>query len=98
VRKPIKIRGEAEVDIDEAYRWYVERGRWLGEAFLRELDAALESIQRNPLAYPVVLQDIRRALLWKFPYGVFYVDEPDVIVVVACFHVRRDPRGWSSRR
>ena len=77
MKKPTKVRGEAERDIDEAYRWYVERGHGLGEEFLRALDAALQSIRRHPQAYPTVFEDIRRALLRKFPYGVFYIEEPD---------------------
>ncbi|MFS8637205.1 MAG: type II toxin-antitoxin system RelE/ParE family toxin [Gemmatimonadota bacterium] len=97
MNKPIKVRGEAERDIGEAYRWYAERGRGLAEEFLRALDAALASIGRHPQAYPAVFGDIRRALLRKFPYSVFYIEEPDAVVVIGCFHVRQDPRRWVAR-
>jgi len=32
-----------------------------------------------------------------FPYGVYYLAEPDRIVVLAVYHSSRDPRGWQRR-
>jgi hypothetical protein len=40
---------------------------------------------------------VRRALLRKFPYGVFYFVFDDTVVVLACFHTRRDPKDWQKR-
>lgn len=45
----------------------------------------------HPAQYPAVYRDVRRALVHRFPYGVFYVPREDRIFVVACFHARRDP-------
>jgi len=74
-----------------------EQAHGLGDEFLRAADAALASIQRHPGAYPTVYESVRRALLRNFPYGLFYVIEPDGIIVVACFPVRRDPKSWQDR-
>jgi plasmid stabilization system protein ParE len=52
----------------------------------------------NPVLYPVVHRDARRALLPRFPYALFYRPEPDRILVIACFHAKRDPLVWQSRR
>jgi plasmid stabilization system protein ParE len=51
----------------------------------------------NPESFPVVLQDVRRARLHRFPYGLFFRVLPDALVVLACFHARRDPRRWQGR-
>ena len=96
--RQIRVLPEAESDILDAYRWYEERTEGLGSEFLRAVDASLAFIRRNPLAYHRVHKDMRRVLLRKFPYGLFYVVESDVMVVLACFHVRRDPTRLPDRR
>jgi plasmid stabilization system protein ParE len=40
---------------------------------------------------------VRRGLVRRFPYGVFYVVTDDAIVILAVFHASRDPAGWRSR-
>lgn len=95
--RSVRIRPEAEADMHDAYHWYEEQAYGLGEEFLRAADAAIASIQRHPEAYPKVYESVRRAFLRKFPYGLFYVIEPDMIVVLACFYVRRDPKSWRDR-
>lgn len=93
----VLLRPEAETDIGEAFQWYEAQATGLGEEFLRSMDACLASVQRSPMAYSLIYKDIRRALLRRFPYSVFYLIEADRVIVLACFHARRDPRGLRSR-
>jgi len=44
-----------------------------------------------------VHEQVRRALLRKFPYALFYLMSKDTIVVIACFHIGRIPADWQSR-
>ena len=87
----LRILSEAESDVREAYLWYQERRLGLGTEFVGAVEACLGSIQSRPLAFPVVFENVRRGLLKRFPYGIFYVIEQDAIAVLACFHVKRDP-------
>jgi plasmid stabilization system protein ParE len=41
--------------------------------------------------------EARRAVLRRFPYSVIYAVREDEIVVIACFHGRRDPKRWQDR-
>jgi toxin ParE1/3/4 len=41
--------------------------------------------------YPAVHGDVRRALLRRFPYSVFFLVEDDLAIVLAVHHRRRDP-------
>lgn len=91
------IRPEAELDIQEAFEWYEERNPGLGSKFVRAVDSCLAAIGRNPLAYPLLHREVRRTLVHLFPYGIFYLLEEDTIVVIACFHVKRNPQQWQSR-
>ena len=93
----VLLRPEAEADVRDAYQWYEAQDAGLGEEFLRAVDARLAAIQRNPFSYAAVHRDVRRGMLRRFPYGIFYFVEADRIVVLACFHVRRDPRQWQDR-
>ncbi len=85
----VLMQREAEADVRAAYQWYEAQDDGLGEEFLRAIDARLAAIQRNPFAYVTVHKDVRRALLRRFPYALFYFTEADRIVVMACFHARR---------
>jgi toxin ParE1/3/4 len=91
------VRPEAEHEIQEAFDWYEERSEGLGSEFLRAADACFSTVQRNPAAYPIVHEQVRRALLRKFPYALFYLLREDTIVVMACFHVKRSPVDWQLR-
>lgn len=93
----VRFRREAEADVIEALAWYRERGLGLAEEFRRSLDSCLAKIQRLPESNPAVHRDVRRALLRRFPYGIFYVYEGDVATVLACFHAKRDPMTWRER-
>jgi toxin ParE1/3/4 len=43
-----------------------------------------------------VYLDYRRALLPRFPFGVFYVVESEFLIVAAVFHLARNPRAIQS--
>ncbi|MEL7224764.1 MAG: type II toxin-antitoxin system RelE/ParE family toxin [Cyanobacteria bacterium P01_D01_bin.36] len=91
------IRPEAEFDIQDAYKYYESKETGLGSEFVRAVDACLSKVGRNPESYPVVHKQIRRSLLRRFPYGIFYIIENTTIVVIACFHAKRSPKNWAGR-
>lgn len=93
----VVARPEAAREIREAFDWYEGRSEGLGLEFLRAADACLSGVRRNPFAFQPVHEHVRRALLRKFPYALFYLISEDTIVVVACFHVRRSPADWQRR-
>lgn len=83
---------EVEEDVYGGYVWYETRSRGLGEEFLRVFYACAGDIRRNPLQYPRVHHEIRRDLLRRFPYAVYFSIEGDRIIVLGLFHCARDPR------
>ncbi|MGH3086122.1 MAG: type II toxin-antitoxin system RelE/ParE family toxin [Rubrobacteraceae bacterium] len=95
--RAVLLRPEADLEINEAADWYEARGQGLAAEFLRVLDARIESIRRDPLLYPVVYGEARRANLRRFPYSIIYTVREDEIAIIACFHGRRDPKGWRDR-
>ncbi len=71
----IIVRREAQLEVQEAFRYYEDKSDGLGFEFLRSLDASLQSIKRNPSAYQTIYKEARRVLLRKFPYAIFYLIE-----------------------
>jgi len=63
--------------------------------WLPEADAELkEALGR----YHGIRPDIaRRVGVRRFPYGLYFIVEDTRIVVIACFHGRRNPRRWQLR-
>jgi plasmid stabilization system protein ParE len=93
----LSLRREAQEDIRKAAGWYEERRVGLGTEFTRAVGAQLAAIEREPELFPVARAEVRRALVRRFPYAVYFVAEPEATVVLACLHVRRDPETWQSR-
>jgi hypothetical protein len=69
----------------------------LGDEFLVALRAAYDRFVAGPVKYQVQRATIRRALLRRFPYAVYFAVESDLIIVVAVQHAGRDPRIRQGR-
>ena len=98
MKRTLQIRPEAERDLAEALAWHQEQRSGLDHEFILGVEAALETIERYPESDARVHGDTRRALLRRFPYGVFYLVEADRIIVLAVMHASRDPRHWQARK
>ena len=96
--KRLRLTPEAELDLDEAYSWYQAQALQLAVGFLDAVNTCIASIRRHPEAYQLVDPTMRRALLRRFPYAVFYEVGPVEIVVYAVFHGARNPTAWKRRR
>jgi plasmid stabilization system protein ParE len=95
---PIIIRPIAAAEIDDAYLWYETQRTGLGEEFLAEVNGTLDTIREMPELNPLVHRDTRRAMLTRFPYSLLYRLVNKQVIVVACFHGKRDPKRWQVRR
>ena len=95
---PTVFRPAAAADVEDAFRWYEQQRPGLGEEFLHEPSVALNAIAENPHRFPALHRQTRRALIRRFPYGVYYRFLDTRVVVVACLHGRRDPRRWHRRK
>ena len=88
----------AELDVAAAYQWYESEQTGLGREFLEELRTAYDRIVEEPLRYQAVRSGIRRALIRRFPYAVYFAVDSEAVVVLAVLHVSRNPAEWQRRR
>jgi plasmid stabilization system protein ParE len=68
----VRLRPEAEEDLAEAATWYEAQLAGLGQQFLDEVLATLANLAEMPLMHAVIYRNTRRALMRRFPFGVFY--------------------------
>lgn len=95
---PVVLSAAAAIDIAEAYTWYEEQRPGLGTELLDNIDQTLALIGEGPHRYPVVMDGVRRALLRRFPYSVYFQIEPNQIWIVGVLHQHRHPLAWRRRR
>ena len=89
---------QAEKDLDNAFDWYESQDSGLGKEFARCVDVKISSILRAPHQHQVVYKStIRRALVNRFPFSIYFVEQKDVISVFAILHQHRNPKSWRSR-
>lgn len=99
----VRLLEEAETEAQEAARWYEERQTGLGQQFLDALTHALEIIERQPQAFSRIStsdanREVRRCVLQRFPYLIFYEVRVEEVLVIAVAHARRRPNYWQHRR
>jgi plasmid stabilization system protein ParE len=97
VTLPVVWIPEANEDLQEARAWYDNMRPELGERFAQAVEVTVKAMAEHPLQFPVVHLGRRRAGVRRFPYGIFFEVQEHLIVVIACFHCRRNPRRWQSR-
>lgn len=91
------VRPLAEADVRDAAFWYENKREGLGAEFALELDALYERIVENPRQFPEIGEEVRRALLRRFPYAVYFVVRDHAPVIVAVLHQHRRPKAWRER-
>jgi toxin ParE1/3/4 len=92
---PVILRRQAEADLASAYRWYEKRLPGLGVRFLEQVELALLRLADHPEAWPTVHRNVRRVILRRFPYALFYLSETERVVVLAVLHQAQDPERWT---
>ena len=94
---PVVLRPEARAEFDEAFDWYEQRRPGLGADFVAQIQEVFDRISTTPELYAQIFHDVRRGVVRRFPYSVFYKIESQQVVVLAVFHSNRDPKIWQER-
>ena len=88
---------EALEDYLDAVSYYAHINPRLAKSFIEVVEAGIEDILRQPEAWHIVEEDIRRHLIKRFPFGIYYCIEGDSIFIYAVMHMSRHPDYWKSR-
>ena len=91
------VHPEAIAEARAAREWYEAQNAEAAEAFMHELDVAIERIEEAPRQWPSYLDDTRRYLLRRFPFIVVFRAVNDHVQILAVAHARRRPGYWLGR-
>lgn len=91
---PVVFRRRFRHDLAAGYDWYEAQQAGLGEAFLSAVLTSVQSIEPYAHLFAAVHGDVRRAMVPRFPFAIFYLLEPGRIVVLRMLHTARNPKLW----
>jgi toxin ParE1/3/4 len=93
------ILSDAEQDIDNAYIWYEQKQIGLGDSFYNSVNNSVNFISNNPVSFREIHKDVRRFVIRKFPFGVYYRlnIEKKEIQIIAVIHFKRSSKILRKR-
>ena len=93
-----RFAADALAEYIAAGQFYNQQVPGLGNEFADEIEAGVQLVLSSPLTWRLVEGDVRRYLVRRFPYGIYYTVERDSVVIWAVKHLHRDPDYWQARR
>jgi plasmid stabilization system protein ParE len=98
----VVFRRIAKREFDEAISWYQDRREGLGREFSVAVEEQLGRIALSPTQFTCIRGEVRRAVLQRFPYYIYFIIEDNRILVLAIFTrgepLRTSLPGFSCRR
>jgi toxin ParE1/3/4 len=95
--KQLRLLEHAEFDLDESAAWYDEQEPGIGEEFMTETRMAIRRILDNPDTYPIVRGNVRRFVMKRFPFLIYYTSDVNELTVLRVIHSSREPDEWKKR-
>ncbi|AQX05805.1 plasmid stabilization system protein [Elizabethkingia meningoseptica] len=91
------IKPRAQQDIREAMDWYREQREDLPEKLFSKIEDCLEKIEKKPEYFQKRYREIRIVFTKRFPYGIYYTIEENMIFVHAVLHTKQNPDTVEKR-
>jgi plasmid stabilization system protein ParE len=86
------ISRKAWSEILDAKEYYTLQQENLGERFYYDIKNAIDNIKSLPNLYPNITDNIKRTLLHRFPYSIFYTIKDGVILILSVAHQHKKPK------
>ena len=87
----------AQQDLAEAVDYYERAVPGLGLDFVDEIERTVQRILMQPEAWTRVSPHHRRCRTRRFPFGLFYSVDGDVVIIAAVMNLQRHPDSWKTR-
>lgn len=96
--KPIIAHPEADEEFQYEIDYYESQEEGLGARFRAAVEFAAERIRAQPSFFPIYeATPCRECPVRRFPFAIYYLEQPDYIWVVAFANQRRRPGYWLNR-
>ena len=77
----LDVKTSAEKGVLEAFDYYEDKQKGLGDRFLDYWETHLDIIKQGPLSFQKKHKDFRQALIKPYPYHIIYEVEGNIITV-----------------
>ena len=94
---PVLFHPLARDELAAAVEFYEGQAKGLGAELAAEVRRTLTRLSALPYSGSPTEEDVRRALVRRFPFAIVYRLESDRLLVVAVMHLRRRPGYWKDR-
>lgn len=91
MRYRVKYTDRSSRNILGAIKWYEGKQNGLGGEYLNCIEKSLERIQKCPELYKIITPPIRRCVVRRFPFSIYFSIEDKIIVIHSIFDNRMDP-------
>jgi len=88
----IKLHPEAEKDLEKVLHHYAKIDKSLEDRFLEVLELTFDKIVQYPHLYPYENSLSQKVVMDTFPYIVLYEKYEEIIMILAIFHTKRNPK------
>ena len=96
--KPIIFHPAAVAELRAAVAYYEQQRLGLGNDLQREVERVIGCIQQHPQGFPRHNEaGLRKGIVRRFPYTIFYLELANQIWIAAVAHQRRRPGYWRHR-
>jgi len=87
----LHISKKAHIEIDDAKEYYNLQQENLGDIFKKDIQKSIDSIFSFPNLYPNITNDLKRCVLHRFSYSIFYTLQDDIILILTIAHQHQKP-------
>ncbi len=90
-KSSVFVTSLALIHLKESFDWYESQQTSLGEKFRFEVRECIDRLTTKTVDYQAYYESIRKVELKRFPYHLYYKREPERIVILGLFHIKRNP-------
>jgi plasmid stabilization system protein ParE len=93
----LKLHPLAENDLKTALNYYFDISPKLEKRFLSNIDKQFNNILKSPNLYQYETETSQKVIMDAFPYIIIYEQYEDIIMILAIFHTKQNPKKLLER-
>lgn len=94
----VEFNSEAEYELEVAFGYYEAQAPGVGDQFLAEVNRTLELLSTHPEVGVIVPPNLRRLVLRRFPFVLYYNWDQERLRIQVVAHQQRRLGYWRTRR